>query len=289
MNRRTLVAALTRRDCARGRTRGGADGRRLSQPADPHHRAAGRRLRHRHPGARAGAEDGRALGSSGRGGEPPRRQCHPRHGSGRQGCARRLHAGLCAGQLAHRQPVHLQEAVLRPHSRLCPDHPDRRQPAGRRRQSRLGIEVAQGRGGARQGHARAVQLRLVRHRQPDPHDGRAAGARRRHQDDARAVSRTDAGDHRRAGRTDPARIHHHGRRDGPHRKRDGSICSPRSACSATSSFPTCRPRPNWAIRAWSSSAGPACSRPPARRRRSSPNCTTAWRRRSPCPTSRTRS
>ena len=71
-------------------------------------------------------------------------------------------------------------------------------------------------------------------------------------------------------------------------ERESSICSPRSARSAMSSFPTRRPRPKRAIRASSWSAGAGCSRRPACRRRSSPNCTPAWRRRWPCPTSRTR-
>ena len=58
-----------------------------------------------------------------------------------------------------------------------------------------------------------AQLRLVRHRQHDPSDGRAAVDCRRYQDDARALPGADAGDHRRPERTDSARIHDHGRRD----------------------------------------------------------------------------
>ena len=68
-----------------------------------------------------------------------------------------------------------------------------------------GIEVDQGHRRARQGQSRPAQLRLVRHRQHDPSDGRAAVARRRHQDDARALPGADAGDHRHPVRTDSAR------------------------------------------------------------------------------------
>ena len=66
---------------------------------------------------------------------------------------------------------------------------------------------------AGQGQSRPAQLRFVRHRQPDPSDGRAAIDRCRYQDDARAVSRPDAGNHRYPGRTDSTRIHDHIRRD----------------------------------------------------------------------------
>ena len=53
----------------------------------------------------------------------------------------------------------------------------------------------------------------------------------------------------------PFGVHDHGRRDRISWNRESSICSPRSARSATSSFPTRRPRPKSAIRAWSWSAG----------------------------------
>ncbi len=85
------------------------------------------------------------------------------------------------------QRLHLQEAALRRAARLRADHPDRRQPAGRGRQSRLRAQVDQGYRRAGQGQSRPAQLRLVRHRQHDPSDGRAAVDRRRHQDDARAL------------------------------------------------------------------------------------------------------
>ena len=217
------------------------------------------------------------------------RQRHHRNGRRRQGGARRLHAGLRAGERGDDQRLHLQEAALRPAARLRPDHPDRCQSAGAGRQSRLGDQVDQGSGRARQGEPGPDQLRLVRHRQHDPSAGRAAVARRRHQDDARALPGTDAGDHRHLGRTNSARLHHHGRRDGS--RGNGKAQSARHVRrrSATSSFPTRRRRPKPAIRARSWSAGPACSRRPARRRRSSTNCTPAWPRRWRCPTSRTRS
>ena len=69
-------------------------------------------------------------------------------------------------------------------------------PLGAGGQSRLRDQVDQGTGRAGQGESRPDQLRLVRHRQHDPPAGRAAVARRRHQDDARALSGADAGDHR---------------------------------------------------------------------------------------------
>ena len=86
----------------------------------------------------------------------------------------------------------------------------------------------------------------------------------------------------------PLRIHDHGRRDRTCGTRESSPSSPRSAGNETSSSPTRRPRPSSAIRAWSSRAGPACSRRPARRRRLSAGCTAGWRRRLPRPMSRTR-
>ena len=61
-------------------------------------------------------------------------------------------------------------------ARLRADHPDRRQSAGRGGQSRLRDQVDQGSRRARQGASRQAQLRLVRHRQSDPSDGRAAVA-----------------------------------------------------------------------------------------------------------------
>ena len=102
--RRTICFSLRAVAC-HCRSRRGAGRRRSPEPADPHHRSASRRFRRRSAGAHAGEQDGRAMGAPGRGGEPPRRQRHHRHRRGRQVRARRLHAGLCAGQRGHDQPV----------------------------------------------------------------------------------------------------------------------------------------------------------------------------------------
>ena len=109
----------------------------------------------------------------------------------------------------------------------------------------VGHQVDQGYCRAGEGESRSAQLRLVRHRQHDPSDGRAAVDRRRYQDDARALSGADAGDHRRAERTDSARIHDHGRRDrsrGIGKAQSARHVRPRSAMSSS---PTRRPRPKF--------------------------------------------
>ena len=218
----------------------------------------------------------------------PGRQRHHRHGGRSQGRARRLHADLCSGQRGGDEHLHLQETPLRSGARFRADHADGRQSDGRGGQSGVRHQVDQGHRRAGEGQPRSAQLRLVRHRQHDPSDGRAAVDCRRYQDDACALSGADAGDHRRAERTDSARIHDDGRRDRSRGHRESSRSLPRSAGSATSSSPTRRRRPSSAIRAWSSRVGPACSRRPARRRTSSTGCMARWRRRLPRPTSRTR-
>ena len=76
----------------------GADGGRFSEPSHSHHRAASGRFRDRPAGAHARAEDGRTLGPAGHRGESSGRQRHHRNGRRRQGCARRLHAGLRSGE-----------------------------------------------------------------------------------------------------------------------------------------------------------------------------------------------
>ncbi len=176
------------------------------------------------------------------------------------GDARRLHAGLCAGQRADGEPVHLQEAVLRSAQGLRADHPDRRQSAGRHLQSGVRHQIAEGPRRAGQGQSRQPELRLNGHRQHDPSAGRAAVACRRHQDDARAVPRPDAHGDRHPGRPGAVRVHDHGRRDRSCRDRKAHAARHLRPGARSRSSPTRRRPTNWASsRRWWS-AGPVCLR-----------------------------
>jgi len=97
MNRRTLFAALT--SVAVLLVAAGATRRRLrlSEPPDPHHRAAGGRFRGGPPGARSRAEEGELWGQQRHRGESPGRQRDHRNGAGAK-AAPMVHADLCSGE-----------------------------------------------------------------------------------------------------------------------------------------------------------------------------------------------
>ena len=180
--------------------------RRLSEPADPRHRAGRRRRRHRHRGARDGGSRRAASRRQVRHREQARRQPADRRVDGGEGGARRLHAAVhqprrrswCRSSSRRRwtsipsedfrplvigmfQPVLL---IVRPS---------------------LGVKTVDEFVALRQEKSRQDLVRRAGPRRRDAPDARALQEDRRHERHAGAVQLRRAGDRRSAGR--PARRH----------------------------------------------------------------------------------
>ena len=157
----------------------------LSDALDPAGRAVRRRRRHRQPRAhhRAAGQQGARPADGDR--EPAGRRQHHRDGRGREGRARRLHAG--DDRHLDRGESEPEGAALRHHEGLRAGQPARDRAGDPGGASESAGEDAAGIRRAREGAARQVQLCVGRQRRLDASRRRAAEARRRHRRRARAL------------------------------------------------------------------------------------------------------
>ena len=166
----------------------------LSDATDPAGRSVRRRRRHRQSRAhhRAVGQQGARPADGDR--EPAGRRQHHRHGCGREGRARRLHAGDDR-HLDRREPEP-EGAALRHAQGLRAGQPARDRAGDPGGAPEGAGKDAAGIRQAREGAARQVQLRVGRQRRLDPSRRRTAEARRRHRRRARALQGDRSGDER---------------------------------------------------------------------------------------------
>ncbi len=228
--------AGSRRCPGAGARRSGAD---LSQQADPHHRRLRARRRQRHLRAPDRPEAQRAARPARVGGEQAGRRRRHRHRLRGQVAARWLHAAGGGDRRHDHQPGRLQQAALRDAAGFRAAVDDRLLSAARHGQRQRTGEEHRGAGGLRQGQPGEGQLcqllaRLpARHRAVQAEDGSAARAHRlqeqRRDADSRGVRRGAGGAGGCASRL------------GPPESRQDQGPGGHVGCSASPSFPTCRP------------------------------------------------
>ena len=245
---------------------GGAD---LSDQADPHRGPdlAGRH--HRHAGSRAGATADRVLRPDRDRREQPAGRGPYRHGLRREIPARRLHPDGELGCGVRRQSASLQQAVLRPDRRFCPDQRPWHQPAGAGAASVGAGQYVRRAGRARQEQAGRAQLRDLRHRHQRPSQHHVIRGRDRGEVHARPLSRRGAGDHRSARRPHPDDDRRHRAVAAKHRGRQAQGARHRQLRGACRNIPICRRCPRAGCRISRRARGTASPRPRARRARSS--------------------